>query len=207
MTAIVKRFTLSLMIFVSAIASASAFAIQNPLDLMEGATQRVISVLNQDRGRLKSNPNHAVQIIDRYIAPHFDFVEMSRWVVGRNAWTAASRGEQDAFVRAFRNLVIRTYSKTLNKYESQTIEYLPLRGSYQGKSRIEVRSYIHEAGKEDQKVAYRLIARGNTWKVYDVVIEGVSIVKGFQSQFAADVKHNGLGYVAKKITSHNRGGN
>lgn len=174
-----------------------------PLELLQSVTQEVLSELKADQAAIKVN-SHKVQILmNRVMLPHVDIEGMSRWVVGRTAWTQATAAQQQAFIAQFRHLMLNTYANTLSEYHDQRIEYLPMREAVDGKERVQVMSIIHEPGKEPINVVYRLVKKGNEWKVYDIIIEGVSLLKGFQAQFSEDIQAKGLSWVTEDLQRHN----
>lgn len=178
-------------------------AIEPPDRLLDRVTQEMISALKRNDRALKQNPDRIIQIIDTILVPHMDSVSMARWVAGRQAWQQASSSERTQFVNEFRDLLVRTYASSLLSYNNQEIEYFPVRGGY-NKKRVMVNSVIRERGKESVRVSFRLLNRSANWKVYDISIEGVSLLKGFQSQFSNEIRQYGMEHVIKRIKEHNR---
>lgn len=193
----------TVVLWMSLLCSLTLWAAEKPEAMLQNVTQQLLASMKENNAQLKSDPNYIIGLVDRILVPHVDTTDMARWVVGRAAWEKASSADQAEFVKEFKYLVIRTYASTLNAYNNQKIEYLPVRGSVEGKSRVQVQSLIKEPGKEVVRVAYRLVRTDGTWRVYDIIIEGVSILKGFQSQFAPDVKTGGVAKAIKVIQTHN----
>lgn len=182
----------------------TAFAHSEAPDLMlKRVTQELITALRQHDSDLQSNPNHIYPIIDKILVPHIDWDAMAHWVVGRNAWDRSTQAQRVRFSKEFKDLLVRTYASTLRAYNNQTIEYLPIRGGIEGKNRVLVASLIKENGREPIKVTYRMALKGNTWLVYDISIEGVSLLKGFQSQFEQEVRQKGLDSLSDRLHHHN----
>lgn len=171
--------------------------------MLQRITHEMITALRHNDKELRENPNHIYPIIDKILVPHIDWLAMSRWVVGRNAWDNATDTQRQRFTKEFKDLLIRTYASTLRAYNNQTIEYLPIRGGIGEKTRIQVASLIRESGREPIKVSYRLANQGDSWQVYDISIEGVSLLKGFQSQFAQEVQQKGLDALSQRLHEHN----
>lgn len=180
-----------------------ALAQEQPDVMLQRVTQEMISALRQNDQALQQHPEKIYGIIETILVPHIDWVAMSRWVVGRNAWQNASDASKQRFVKEFKELLIRTYASTLRAYNNQTIDYLPIRGGIQGKPRVQVGSLIKEPGREPIRVSYRLVNKGANWQVYDITIEGVSLLKGFQSQFATEIQQNGLDKLIDHLREHN----
>mgnify|MGYP001077288658 CR=1 FL=1 len=180
----------------------AAYAAQEPVAMLKGVTDSVLAQLRSHQGELKSHPDRIYGIAEHLIIPHVDFVEMGRWIAGRNAWKKASESDQAAFIAAFKTLVVRTYATSLLQYTNQTVEFIPLK-STEGKERLQVTSYVNGGDRGQIKMDYRLIKQADNWLVYDIIIEGVSLLKGYQAQFSEDVRQQGLNYVTRKIKSHN----
>lgn len=186
-------------------ASTKIYANEDPIEMLKNVTTRTMTALKQNRAELHRNPEKIYGVVNSYILPHVDFSEMARWVVGRNAWQQANENTRQEFVGEFRTMVVRTYAQSLLKYTNQTIEFTPLRGSQEGKVRVQVSSYIREPGKKPVRMDYRLLRTDGSWKVYDIIIEGVSLMQGYKAQFEQDVNQGGLSQVVTKLRSHNLG--
>jgi len=128
---------------------------------------------------------------------------MGRWVAGRNAWQKASPEVREKFIKAFKTVVVRTYATALLHYRNQTVEFLPSRESYEGQTRIKVSSLIKDVDKGSTRIDYYLIKHDSKWQVYDIIIEGVSLVKGYEAQYGDDIRAKGLESVIPKLL-HNK---
>ncbi len=182
---------------------AQAHANQKPEVMLERVTVEMLDALKRNDQVIKRDPKKLVSIIEEILVPHVDIYDMSRWVVGRNAWVKANSDQRKRFSVAFKDLMIRTYASSLQAYSNQTIVYQPVKGNIAQKKRVQVNSQILEAGRAPINVTYRLVRKGNNWKVYDIIIEGVSLLKGFKSQFARDIQQSGMDVVITKMKSHN----
>ncbi len=176
---------------------------EDPIKMLQSVTNNVLHAL---QGR--SNPEDAKSLysmVDKYVLPYVDFNEMSQWVAGRTAWNKASQQTRDQFMDAFKVLVVRTYATALNSYTNEKVEFGPQKLDL-NKERIQVRSMIvRQSGKQGNvRLDYRLLKKDNKWYVYDIIIEGVSIIQGFQAQFSNDIRQKGLQQVTTQIQQHNR---
>ena len=178
---------------------------EDPNGLLHSITAEVLAELKAGGEAMKNNPNKRYALMERVMLPYVDLEGMSRWVVGRQIWTEASAEQKKGFTEQFRHLIINTYSGALSEYRNQSIDYLPIRGGFEGKDRVQVESVIRESGRESIHVLYRLVKKPEGWRVYDIVIEGVSLLKGFQEQFAGDLQKKGLDQVTRDLSSHNQG--
>jgi phospholipid transport system substrate-binding protein len=190
-------------LIVALLFSSLVLAVSNdPIVMMKSVTTNVLNALKQNHINKDSTSAKLDLVINKYILPYVDFNEMSTWVAGRKAWTSASQGTRDEFVRQFKTLVVRTYATALNSYSNEVVEFVP-QNIDTSKKRIQIASYIKRPNKEKIRVDYRLIQHGNSWLVYDVIIEGVSILQGFQAQFSDKIRNQGLAPVIKEIKDHN----
>lgn len=195
---------ISYFVLVFALFAANAsFAIEKPENLLEKVTAEMLKALKAHDREIQNNPNKIVGIIEHILVPHVDIYDMSRWVVGRNAWLQANSTQKNQFAAQFKDLMIRTYASSLRAYSNQVIVYKSVQGDVSTKSRVQVESQILESGRAPINVSYRLVRKGETWKVYDIIIEGVSLLKGFKSQFSQDIQKGGLDIVINKMKTHN----
>lgn len=181
-----------------------ALAASSPTAMLQSATSSMIAALEKDQSRLRSNPGLVSSHVSRIVLPHMDVDNMSRAVIGKTAWTAASADQRSEFTRRFQSLVISTYSAALSEYDDQVVEYAPIRGGYQGKRFVQVNSVIKQKSGPNIRVNYRLVLHGNTWKVYDFSVDGISMVQSYRSQFSPILKKHGMAGVLAKLNSRSR---
>ena len=173
---------------------------EDPIIMLSNITNNVIKALQQSR---PANTKEVYALVDKLILPYVDFDEMSIWVAGRKAWSKASDKTKEEFKDAFKILVVRTYATALNNYTNEKVEFGQQKLNL-NKERIQVSSVVVRQRKDNIKLDYRLIKHDNKWYVYDVIIEGVSILQGFQAQFSNEIRQKGLEKVIKQIEDHNR---
>lgn len=186
-------------------APAAVTAPVDPITMLRGVTDNVLHALKENKSELNAKSKKIYDVADQYILPYVDFNEMSTWVAGRTAWGKASESEKAQFISAFKILVVRTYATALNSYSNETVEFGQQKIDT-SKNRVQVTSWIKRPNKENIRLDYRLIKHGNSWLVYDVVIEGVSILQGFQAQFTDKIRQQGLQKVIGEIQVHNKKG-
>lgn len=176
--------------------------VTDPVVMLRGVTSNILQVFKQNHINKNTPPKQMYSVIDKHILPYVDFNEMSTWVAGRKIWGNATQQTRDEFVRQFKILVVRTYATALNNYSNEVVEFIPQKIDT-SKSRVQVSSWIKRSNKESIRVDYRLIKHGNSWLVYDVIVEGVSILQGFQAQFSDQIRQKGLASVINEIKLHN----
>lgn len=182
-----------------------AFAAASPMNLMEQVTQQTLAALQQNQATLRSNPKIVYGIIHKILLPHVDMQEMSRVVVGREVWGKASPMEKQKFVGQFKILLVRTYSSALAAYKNETVKFTPLRGYNAGGTQVQIDSIILQQGGPSIPVSYRLVLKNGEWKLYDLIVEGVSLVESYRAQFAGSISQNGLNSVINQLAQKNAG--
>jgi phospholipid transport system substrate-binding protein len=200
----IKSFVGILCLMAGLLNVAPAYSVEDPVQLLRGVTSRVIAELKSHREEIKRNRSKVYGLVEHLILPYVDFAEMARWVVGRNVWNQTDPGTKQEFVREFRNLVVSSYAGSLLGYSDQEVVFLPLRGSAENQDRIQVNSLIKDGGKAPLHLDYRLIRQENSWKVYDIIIEGVSLAQGYRAQFADDVRVGGVPQAIRAIKNKRR---
>lgn len=184
-------FILFVFSMVLAFNSTKILALENPEEMLQSLTHQVMKNITTNITKFKKHPNELYALIDTRICPHIDFVEMARWVVGRNAWRAADQATQQAFITAFKTLMIRSYANSLLEYAHYTLDFLPLKGDWNTQKRVSVLSHLIGEG-HTLHMEYRLLREESDWKVYDIIFENVSLIQGYRAQFAQDIQKNGV---------------
>ena len=182
--------------------SISAFATEAPDELVKRTAEDVLATVKSDADIQAGDQAKIFALAEEKIVPNFDFDKVSRLVLGKN-WTKATPEQKTAFQTEFRTLLIRTYATALSKYKNQTIEYKPLRLA-EGAATVSVKTVILQPGGQPIAVDYSLEKKADIWKVYDIVIEGVSLVTNYRGQFAQEIRQNGLDSLIKKLGDKNK---
>lgn len=163
----------------------------SPVPMLEQSANQIIQTLKQNKAALKSNHQVIYQAIRQYLLPNVDVNGMSRSVLGRQAWNKATSSEKQEFTAAFTQLVIRTYASPLAEYKDETVRFLPVRDSSNARF-IRVDSMIIRSSGPSIPLAYNLVAKGDRWKIYDLSVEGVSLLQSFKSQFAQALQNSSI---------------
>jgi phospholipid transport system substrate-binding protein len=182
--------------------SGVAMAAMTPDQLVKKTADDVIEVIKSDKDIQAGNQQKIFALAEEKILPNFDFEKVSRLVLGKN-WTNATPEQKTAFQAEFKTLLLRTYATALSKYKNQVIEYKPFRME-PGAESATVKTAIQQPGGDPISVDYTLGKKADDWKVYDIVIEGVSLVTNYRSQFAQEIRQNGLDSLTKKLAEKNK---
>ena len=181
--------------------SVGIFAMEGPDELVKRTAEDVLAIVKADKDIQAGNQDKIYALAEEKILPNFNFDRVSRLVLGKN-WTKATPEQKTAFQAEFRTLLLRTYATALSKYKNQVIEYKPLRMT-DGANSASVKTQILQQGGQPIAVDYTLAKEKDAWKVYDIVIEGVSLVTNYRGQFSQEVRQNGLDSLIKKLSDKN----
>jgi phospholipid transport system substrate-binding protein len=158
------------------------WAQSDPVPMLQNTASQIIVSLKQNKSSLKQNHQLIYQAVERYLLPNVDVSGMSRSVLGREAWNKASAADKQEFTQVFTQLIIRTYANPLAEYTDETVKFLPLRHPADGRF-TRVNSVIIRSNGQNIPLSYSLVSKNNGWKIYDLSVEGVSLLQSFRSQF------------------------
>ena len=193
-----KIFFFIALIFVSI----NLFANIGPDELVRKTADDVISIIKQDKDIQAGDTNKIYKLAEEKILPNFDFERISRLVLGK-AWRKATDKQKTEFKYEFKNLLLRTYAVALSKYKDQKIEYKPLRMKPTDEI-VTVKTEIIQSGGQPIDVDYALAKQDDGWLVIDIIIEGVSLVTNYRSQFASEIKKNGMDSLIIELAKKNK---
>ena len=185
-----------------AVAPARAQGMMAPDALARSVTDEVLALLRADKDIQSGNLGKVVDLVDRKVLPHFDFVRMTQLAVGRH-WQQASPEQQKGLVGEFRGLLVQTYAATFAAYRDQKIEYRPLRME-SADTDVVVKSLIHQSGAKPVTVDYKMRKSDAGWKVYDVVVSDLSLVQSYRGTFSTEVQKGGVEGLIKALADKNR---
>ncbi len=166
------------------------WAADSAVPMLEGAANQIITTLKANQSKLKDDHSIIEHAVRQYLLPHVDVVGMSRSVLGRNAWNSATPAERQEFTSVFTDLVIRTYAAPLAEYSGETITFSSQQ-SVDGKF-ARVNSMIKRNNGQTIPLSYALVAKSGNWKVYDLSVEGVSLLQSFRNQFGQVLQNSDM---------------
>lgn len=194
-----------LLLLIALIISTSVLADLAPDELVRKTADDVINELKKDKDIKEGDRAKIYKLAEEKILPNFDFKRICRLVLGKN-WRSMTVDQRNVFQIEFRGLLLRTYAIALSKFRDQTIEFKPLRMKSSDKI-VLVKTEITQSGGQPIDVNYALSNSTGKWLVFDIVIEGVSLVTNYRSQFASQVKKNGIEDLLKKLSEKNNESN
>jgi phospholipid transport system substrate-binding protein len=172
-----------------------------PEALVKKITEEVLAALKTDKQLAAGDREKAVKLAEQKILPHVDFEEATRLAVGRG-WKEASPEQRKKLIAEFRNMLVRTYSNAIGTYEGQTMKVLPSRVK-PGEGEATVRNQFLRPGGKPILIDYSMRKTDSGWKIYDIVVEGVSLVLTYRSEFDAVVKQEGVDGLIKRLGQKN----
>lgn len=175
----------------------------DPIGMLQSLADRMIAGLKANKASLKSNPSVVYSLAYKIVVPHADLAYMSKSVLPPQTWNKATPSQRSQFESEFTKLLVRTYASALSDYSNQTVQFFPIRGSYQGKSQVNVSSQIVRTDGPSVSVSYRLILQGANWKLYDMSVEGVSLLESFRSQFSDKLSRGNIDDLIRDLVKHN----
>lgn len=178
-------------------------AAESPVPMLQQSANSIIETLKQNKASLHSKPEIIHQAVEKHLLPNVDVTGMSRSVLGRNIWIKATANEKAMFEKAFTQLVIRTYSTPLAEYSDETVKFLPIRGDLNGRF-LRVNSMIKRSNGQDIPLTYSLVSKNGQWRIYDLSVEGVSLLQSFRSQFASALKNSSITEVVHQMKQRSK---
>jgi phospholipid transport system substrate-binding protein len=173
-----------------------------PDKLVKDVANDVLKSLREDPDLRTSNPTKMAELIEQKVAPHFDFERMTRLAVGRN-WREANDDQKKLLIEQFRQLLVRSYSTAYSAYRNIAVEVKPARMSA-GDDDVQVKSEIKlPGGAPPVNVDYAMYKNDSEWKVYDVIVDGVSLVTTYRSTFTEEIRQNGIDGLIKSLREKN----
>ncbi len=172
--------------------------------LVKNTTDRMLAALKDRKAELDASPQIIYGLVDEIVLPHFDFERITGSAMGRY-WRDASTEQRQALINAFRQMLVRTYARALLTYSGQEIRMLPLRPGKRPEQ-VTVRTQVNEAGGPDIPIDYQLYLKDDAWKVFDISIDGVSLVANYRSSFAAQIRRNGINGLIQALEARNVSG-
>jgi phospholipid transport system substrate-binding protein len=183
-------------------ASAWAGAEVAPDALARSVTEEVLTIVRADKDLQNGDPQRVLELVEAKVLPHFDFQRMTQLAAGRN-WRQATPDQQKALVAEFRTLLVRTYTTAFTQYRNQTVDYQPAKMA-PGDTHAVVRSLVRQPSGPPVSIDYGMERRPGGWKVFDIKIEGVSLIQNYRSSFNSEIQRSGVDGLIKVLVERNR---
>lgn len=198
---LMKRFVSFLFGFFVMLSPALAQPV-SPDALVRTVTDDVLTIVRQDKDIQGGNTRKAIELVDTKVLPYFNFQRMTALAVGRD-WSKASPEQKKRLADEFKTLLVRTYSNALTSYKNQTVAYKPTK-MQAGDTDVLVKTEILQPGSKPVQLDYALEKQGDSWKVYDVIVAGVSLVTNYRDTFNQEVRNNGIDGLIQMLVNRNK---
>jgi len=172
-----------------------------PDEVVRQVTDEVMQSV-QKSDALKAGEREAVvALVEEKVLPHIDFRAAARIALGRD-WRLATPAQRDALVQQFQGMLLRIYTNAIGSYRGQTMQVQRL-NMKPGDTDVTVRNRYLQPGKPPVAVDYAMHLTPQGWKIYDVIVEGVSLVLTYRSEFSQIVQQSGIDGLLKRLAEKN----
>jgi phospholipid transport system substrate-binding protein len=180
----------------------AALAQEAPDAMVRRTTDEILAIIKADKDLQSGNSRKIADLAEQKVLPHFDFTRMTRLAVGRS-WTQATDAQKESLTKEFRTLLVRTYSTSLGQFRDQKIEVKPLKVGADDKETT-VRTAVIQQGGPPIPIDYAMEKTEKGWMVYDVVIDGASLVTTYRGSFNDQIQKGGIDGLVKTLQDRNK---
>ena len=179
-----------------------AFASDGPDVFLKNSVKEISAFISDNKEILDTNENYLKSKVDELVVPKLDIELMSKLVLGKKNWLSMNKLYQKRFQLAFRGLMVRTYMKSLTSFDGEKIKFLPYKkGKRMDIARVKSVYLLREG---ELNVNYSLkMNRSGSWKVYDINIDGISLLKNYRSDFKSHIQRNGIDSLIEELEAKN----
>jgi len=169
--------------------------------LVKNVTQEVIGIISRDRDIRAGDTQKVIDLVEQKVLPHFNFEDMTALAVGRN-WRSASATQKKELIAEFKTLLVRTYASALAAYRDERFEFIPLQADPDATD-VTVRVRVMRPGRQAVSIDYAMEKMPGGWQVYDVLVDGVSLIANYRTEFANQVRAGGIDGLIKALRAKN----
>ncbi len=183
--------------------SSAAFAQEDlPDGMIKKVTDEVLTIVRQDKSIQNGKSKKAIELVGVKVLRSFNFQRMTALGMGRD-WNKANPDQKKRLTEEFKTLLVRTYSNALTGYRDQTIRYKPTK-MQAGDTEVVVKTEIVQPGSKPIQLDYSVEKVDNSWKVFDVVVAGVSLVSNYRDTFNQEIRANGVDGLIQMLVNKNK---
>lgn len=177
--------------------------VSDPDVLIKDTVREVLDIVRADKDLRSGNQKKMLELVDAKVLPHFNFEHMTKLAVGKS-WRAATPEQKQALMTEFRVMLVRTYTKAFTSYRDQTVEVKPFKLDAAA-TEVTVKTAIVKPGSQQPiLVDYDMEKMPDGWKVYDLTVEGVSLVTSYRGTFADQIQQVGIDGLIKTLADKNK---
>ena len=177
--------------------TSTAYTSESPDDFLKKSVEEVSALVSKHKERFEEDEEFLRSKMNLVVMPKLDITLMSKIILGKNIWTGMSSQQKADFIQAFKYRMTSTYMKSITAFDGEKIEFLPYIPGKKDKIALVKSKYLIAAGNID--VDYRLIKNIDGWRVYDIIFEGISLMKNYRADFREHVKKNGIDSLIKSL--------
>jgi phospholipid transport system substrate-binding protein len=174
-----------------------------PDQLVKTVTLEVVELIAKDKEIQSGNRAKLIGLIDAKVLPHFNFNAMTALALGQS-WNKATPEQKKRLTEEFRTLLVRTYASALAAYSEQKFDFRPLRAKPTDTD-VTVQVRVLQAGAQPVPIDYSMEKTAAGWKVYDVMVGGVSLVANYRTEFNNVVRQSGIDGLVRDLNAKNKG--
>lgn len=179
-----------------------AYAQEAPDVLVQHVTEDVLEIIRKDKDIQNGDTHKVIELVDKKVLPNFNFTHMTALALGKE-WRKATPQQQAQLTAEFKTLLVRTYSNALTSYKNQKVVYKPFKMA-PAETDVLVRTEVLQPGSKPVQLDYSLEKLDSAWKVYDVVVAGISLVTNYRDQFNQEVRNGGIDGLIASIAAKNK---
>ena len=172
-----------------------------PDELVKKVTSDVLDSIKSDKQLQAGDRKKALALAEQKILPHVDFKQAAQLATGK-AWQTATPQQQEQIVSEFRSMLVRIYSNAIDVYRGQTMKVMPVRLA-PGATEVTVRNQYVRQGQTPVAVEYAMRKGADGWKIYDITVEGVSLVLTYRAEFENITRTSGVEGLLKRLAERN----
>ena len=167
-----------------------AFASDTPDGFLKDSVQEISTLVSEYKDRFETDEEFLRDKMNSSVMPKLDIKLMSKIILGKKIWTEMSESQKDDFVEAFQYRMTSTYMKSITAFDGEKVVFLPYEPGKRENIAYVKSKYLIPGG--DIAVDYRLIKKSEEWKVYDIIFDGISLMKNYRADFREHVSQNGI---------------
>lgn len=175
----------------------------DPIVQVSESTARVLQMLGENRERLRSDEAYVYQLVEQEILPYVDFEGMSRLILARH-WRTATPEQRERFTTAFTETMVRAYASQLAEHADKRIIVNDRRSRVEGNRATVATEIVVGQGRPNVPVTFSLRVVDDRWKAYDLMVEGLSLVTNFRTNFNAEIERQGLENLIQRLERGDR---
>ncbi len=198
-----KKFLLMCSVLLLFAATGARAEVTAPDELIRNTAREVLDIVRKDKDLRSGDQKKMLELVEAKVLQHFDFERMTRLAVGR-PWRTATPEQKQALVSEFRTLLVRTYTAAFTSYRDQSVEVKPPRMEPEATDVTIKTSIVKPGGQQPILVDYAMEKSSSGWKVYDLTVEGVSLVTSYRGTFADQIQQAGIDGLIKTLAEKNQ---